>query len=310
MDTGILSGFLNVIFTMALGVFLFIALLKTFFVVEQQSVSVIERLGKYNRTAHPGLNLKIPFIEWVSGTVSLRILQLDVEVETKTKDNVFIKLQVSVQSRVKADQVYNAFYKLDNDKQQITAYVFDVVRAQVPKMLLDNVFEEKESIADAVRRELSDTMQEFGYEIVKALVTDIQPDQRVKSAMNEINEQQRLRVAAAEKGEAEKILRVKQAEGEAESKKLQGEGIANQRKAIIEGFRISVDELKKSNPGAESSTVMSMVLMSQYFDTLKEIAAHNKSSTILLPYSPGALKDVASQLQESILVGNLASKDS
>lgn len=287
-----------------------IILSKTFFIVEQQSAAIIERLGKFARIAHAGLNLKIPFIEWSSGSLSLRIQQLNVEIETKTQDNVFVKLEVSVQYRVKEDKVYDAYYKLNHDKEQITAYVFDVVRAQVPKMALDNVFDEKESIANAVKHELTDTMQEFGYEIVKALVTDIQPDEKVKAAMNEINEQQRLRVAAQEKGEAEKILKVKQAEAESESKKLQGEGIANQRKAIIEGLRVSVDELKKSNPEIDAASVMSLVLMTQYFDTLKEIGANNKSSSILLPHTPGALKDIATQLQESIIVGNIASKSS
>ena len=219
-----------------------------------------------------------------------------------------IHLIYDIHGNVAEEKVYDAFYKLNKAREQITSYVFDVVRAQVPKMVLDNVFDEKESIADAVKHELTDTMQAFGYEIVKALVTDIQPDEKVKSAMNEINEQQRLRVAAQEKGEAEKILKVKQAEAEAESKKLQGEGIANQRKAIIEGLRISVDELKKSNPEINASNVMSLVLMTQYFDTLKDIGATNKSSTILLSHTPGALKDLAAQLQENIIVGNLTTK--
>ena len=293
------------IFVVFPGIFL---LYKAFFVVEQQSVHIVERLGKFVRIAHPGLNMKIPFFEWVSGRLSLRISQLDVEVETKTKDNVFVKIQISVQYRVREDKIYDAFYKLDDGKQQITAYVFDVVRAQVPKMYLDNVFDEKESIADAVKNELTEIMQGFGYEIIKALVTDIQPDEKVKQAMNEINEQQRLRLAAQEKGEAEKILKVKQAEAEAQGKKLQGEGIASQRKAIIDGLRQSVLEFQESVGGCTSKEVMSLVLATQYFDTLKEIGASNKSTTILLPHSPGGIRDIASQLQEGIMIGNLASQ--
>lgn len=276
-----------------------------FFIVNQQTIAVVERLGKFNRIAHAGLNLKIPFLEWVTGIVSLKIRQLDVRVETKTKDNVFIKTVVSVQYRVREDKIFDAFYKLATPEEQITSFVFDVVRAEVPKMDLDDVFEKKDNIANAVKSELTDTMQDFGYEIVKALVTDIDPDAKVKQAMNEINEQQRLRIAANEKGEAEKILKVKQAEAEAESMRLAGEGIANQRKAIINGLCSSVDEFQKSIPGATASDVMSLVLISQYFDTLKEIGASNKSSSILLPHSPGGLNDIVKQIQECIITGNM-----
>lgn len=293
------------IFLTSFSIFL---LYKSFFVVEQQSVHIVERLGRFVRIAHPGLNIKIPFVEWVSGQLSLRISQLDVEVETKTKDNVFVKIQISVQYRVREDKIYDAFYKLDDGRQQITAYVFDVVRAQVPKMYLDNVFDEKESIADAVKNELTDIMHGFGYEIIKALVTDIQPDEKVKQAMNEINEQQRLRLAAQEKGEAEKILKVKQAEAEAQGKKLQGEGIASQRKAIIDGLRQSVIEFQESVGGCTAKDVMSLVLATQYFDTLKEIGASNKATTILLPHNPSGIRDIASQLQEGIMTGNLATQ--
>jgi regulator of protease activity HflC (stomatin/prohibitin superfamily) len=277
---------------------------KTFFIVNQQTIAIVERFGKFNRVADAGLHLKIPFVEQIAGLINLRIRQLDVEIETKTKDNVFLRLQVSVQYRVREDAVYAAFYKLDSDVKQITSFVFDVVRAQVPKMILDNVFDEKESIADAVKVELTDTMQAFGYEIVKALVTDINPDEKVKHAMNEINEQQRLRMAATEKGEAEKILRVKQAEGEAESKRLQGMGVANQRKAIIDGLCTSLNQFQQSIPGTAASEVMNLVLLTQYFDTLKDIAANNKSTTILLPHSPGG-HDIASQIQQGIMTGEL-----
>lgn len=282
-----------------------ILLFKSFFTVNQQSVDVIERFGKYTRCAHAGLNFKIPFIERIAGVISLRIYPLDVTLDTKTQDNVIVKIQVSVQYRIKEDRVYDAFYKLENAREQITAYVLDLVRAEVPTMSLDAVFEKKDSIANAVKNELTGTMQEFGYEIVKALVTNIDPDEKVKHAMNEINEQQRLQVAAQAKGEAEKILKVKQAEAEAESKRLQGEGIANQRKAIICGLQQSVGEFQKAIPGVTAADTMNLALITQYFDTLKEIGANSKSTTILLPHSPGGLKDIAAQLQKSIITGNL-----
>ncbi len=226
------------------------------FTVKQQSVAVIERLGKFSRTASPGLNFKIPFIEHVAGRVHLQVMPLNVVVETKTKDNVFAQLNVSVQLMAKPEKIYEAFYKLLNYQEQIKAFVFDVVRAQVPKLDLDEVFEKKDDIAKAVKDELSETMDQFGYAILNALVTDINPDDTVKTAMNEINAAQRLRVAATEKGEAEKILKIKQAEAEAESMKLQGQGLANARKAIIDGIKCSVADFKEVSPDLEVKDVM------------------------------------------------------
>lgn len=281
-------------------------LFNTFFTVAQQTVSVVERLGKFVRVAGAGLNIKIPFIESVSGRMSLRVLQLDVPVETKTKDNVFVKVAISVQYHVKIDKIYDAFYKLTNPTSQITSFVFDVVRAQVPKMDLDDVFEKKDVIAVAVKDELAEMMSNFGYDIIKALVTDIDPDIKVKAAMNEINEQQRLRVAAEQKGEAEKILTVKRAEADAQSKRLQGQGIADQRKAIIEGLKESIDEFQQTVPGTSALDVMNLVLVTQYYDTLKEIGASDKSSTLLLPSVPEGNNTFASLLRESVLTGQIA----
>lgn len=294
-------------FLISTAIIILILLFTGLFIVNQQEAAIIERLGKYNRAAQAGLNFKIPLIDWISGKVSLRIQQLDVTIDTKTKDNVIVQIQVSVQFRIKPDGIYDAYYKLEDPAQQIRAYVLDLVRSETPTMILDDVFEKKDSIANAVSKELTQTMQEFGYEIVKALVTNIELEAKVKNAMNEINEQQRLQVAAQAKGEAEKILIVKKAEAEAESKKLQGEGTANQRKAIVDGLRQSVDEFQKTVSGVTAADIMNLVLVTQYFDTLKEIGANNKSSTILLPHSPAGFKDIAAQMQEGIITGNLAS---
>lgn len=298
---------ISMFFLAGAGIFL---LIISLFTVNQQTVAIIERLGKFNRTASAGLNIKIPFLEWVKGRVSLRIQQLDVLIETKTKDNVFIKTTVSVQYNVVPDKIFDAFYKLTDPERQIESFVFDVIRAEVPKMTLDEVFEKKDNIAIAVKNELADLMSDFGFGILKALVTNIDPDEKVKSAMNEINEQQRLRMAAQEKGEAEKILRVKNAEAEAESMKLQGIGVADQRKAIIDGLKKSIQEFKEGIPDAGASDVMSLVMMTQYFDTLKEIGAKDKSSTILIPHSPGGLKDMAAQLRDGIITANLTTGNS
>ncbi|MCL5436448.1 MAG: SPFH domain-containing protein [Candidatus Dependentiae bacterium] len=282
--------------------------LGSFVIVEQQKAVIIQRFGKFNRILHPGLNLRLPIIETVAGTVNLRIKQLDVRVETKTEDNVFVFVIVSVQYFVRPDGIYDAFYKLQNPEQQITSFVFDVVRARVPRLKLDDLFEKKDEIAIAVREELSQVMNDFGYVILKALITDIEPDAKVKASMNEINAAQRLRLAAVEKGEAERILKVKAAQAEAESKALQGKGIADQRRAIVEGLRESVSEFQESIPGASAHDVMNLVLMTQYFDTLKEIGASSTTNTILIPHSPGNLTDLSDQIRNAMIAAEQVAK--
>ena len=278
-----------------------------FFIVQQQTAAIVQSLGKYDRISGPGLHIKLPFIEKVAGTVNLRIQQLDVDVETKTQDNVFVRVIVSVQYFVLKDKVYDAFYKLDDPVNQIKAFVFDVVRARVPKIKLDDVFEKKDEIAGAVKSELSQVMDDFGYGIVKTLVTDIDPDAKVKTAMNEINAAQRLRVAATEKGEAEKIIQVKAAEADAEAKALSGKGIADQRRAIVEGLRESVGEFQRTIEGTTASDVMILILMTQYFDTLKDLGNASNTNTILIPHSPGAVGDLATQLRDAVITGNAVS---
>ncbi len=293
-------------FALFAGVFL---LPFVFFTVEQQTVAIVERFGRFTCIAGPGLNVKIPFIDRIVARLNLRVQQLDVYVETKTEDNVFVKLAVSVQYRVLEKSVYQAFYKLENPEQQVTAFVFDVVRARVPQMKLDDVFERKDDIANSVREELSDIMKEFGYDIVKTLVTDIDPNVKVKEAMNEINAALRQRMAASERAEAEKIMRVKQAEAEAESNRLHGEGLANQRKAIIEGLKESVADFQEAIDGTTAENVLNIVLLTQYFDTIKDLGAQG-SHTILMPHSPGAVSDFAAQIRDSMVVSNEVSKAS
>lgn len=274
-----------------LGLFGLVTLLSGLYTVEQQQEAVVERFGRFVRTARAGLNFKIPYIERVF-KIDLRVTQLDVVVETKTKDDVFVNLNVSVQFLV--TDVVKALYKLRDRNAQISAYVFDTVRAQVPKLALDDVFARKDDVALAVKAELSEAMNDFGYGIVKALVTDINPDAKVKAAMNEINAATRMRAAATQKAEAEKIIQVKNAEAEAEAKALQGQGIANQRQAIIKGLQESVAGLKDAT-GADAQQVMSLILMTQYFDTLKGLGG-NGTHTILMPHQPGALGDIQGQL--------------
>lgn len=285
-------------------IILIILFFSSFFTIEQQTVGIVERFGKFIKMARPGLNLKLPIIDKLAGRMTLRVQQLDVKAETKTQDNVFVHIMVSVQYFILPEKVYDAFYRLEDPKLQINSYVFDVIRAKVPKINLDDLFEKKDEIAQAVKAELNETMVGFGFEIMNALVTDIEPDAKVKESMNEINAAQRMRVAANEKGEAEKILRVKSAEAEAQSKALQGKGIADQRKAIIEGLKESVDDFQKSIKGSSPQDVMNLVLLTQYFDTIKEIGQTGKTNTILIPHSPGGMSDIAQQIRDAMIVSN------
>lgn len=275
-----------------------------FYTVDQQHVAMIERFGRYIKQSNAGLGIKIPLIDKVSGRVSLRVQQLDVRAETKTKDNVFVNVVISVQYFVIPEKVYDAFYKLNDPEVQINSYVFDVVRARVPSITVDQLFEKKDEIAVAVAEELNETMNDFGFEILNALVTDIDPDPKVKSAMNEINAAERLKIAATEKGEADKILQVKSAEADAESKALQGKGIADQRMAIVDGLRESVTDFQNEVEGSTAQDVMNLVLLTQYFDTLKDLGDNSNTKTILIPHSPGGMSDLSSQIREAIMTGS------
>ena len=274
----------------------------TFFVVKQQSAAVIERFGKFTSIRHSGLQLKIPVIDRIAGKLSLKIQQLDVVVETKTKDDVFVKLKVSVQFQVIKTKVYDAFYKLDYPHDQITSYVFDVIRAEVPKMKLDDVFEKKNDIAIAVKSELNDAMIEYGYDIIKTLVTDIDPDAQVKNAMNRINAAEREKVAAQYEGDAARILIVEKAKAEAESKRLQGQGIADQRREIARGLEESVEVLNKV--GINSQEASALIVVTQHYDTLQAVGADTNSNLILLPNSPQAGSDMLNNMVASFTASN------
>jgi regulator of protease activity HflC (stomatin/prohibitin superfamily) len=278
-------------------------ILSGFFQVRTAEAVVIQRMGKFLRVANPGINFKLPWLDQIAARLDLRVQQLALDVETKTKDNVFVKIPVSVQYHVIPDKVYEAFYKLANPSQQISSYVFNVILGHVPKMILDDAFLQQSDIAVAIKEGLDDVMKTYGYAIDQALVTDIEPDEKVKSAMNEINAAQREQVAAQARGEAEKILKVKQAEAEAESKALQGQGIANQRKAIIEGLKLSVESFAAAVEGTTAKDVMMLVLVTQYLDTLKDIGAQGKSNTIFVSHSPASVGELFRQMQDAVMIG-------
>lgn len=273
-------------------------------IVREKTAVVIQRFGKHQRIATSGLSFKAPIIDTNAGILNMRIQQLDVGIETKTLDNVFVNMRVSVQYHVIKSKKHEAFYLLDDPESQISAYIFDDVRAEVPKMELDDLFAKKDDIANAVRSNLDNAMNEYGYQIVKALITDIDPDKNVKESMNRINAAKRDKEAALEEAEAEKITIVKKAEADAESKRLQGEGIAQQRLEIVKGFKESVEDFQNSLQDISSSEVMQFVLMTQYFDTLNNIGSNSKNSSILIPNSPGAMKDFQEQIIQGTFIGN------
>ena len=277
-------------------------LISAFFVVKQQTAAIIERFGKFHSIRQSGLQLKIPLVDRISGKLSLKIQQLDVIVETKTKDDVFVRLKVSVQYKVIREKVADAFYKLDYPHDQITSYVFDVVRAEVPKMILDDVFLKKDDIAIAVKTELNDAMQDYGYDIIKTLVTDIDPDAQVKEAMNRINAADREKTAAQYEGDAARILIVEKAKAEAESKRLQGQGIADQRREIARGLEESVEVLNKV--GINSQEASALIVVTQHYDTLQSIGQQTNSNLILLPNSPQAGSTMLNDMVASFTASN------
>ena len=274
-----------------------------FFMVKQKNAYIVERLGKFHKVSKAGLNLKVPLIDSISGTVNLKVRELPVEVETKTKDDVFVKITVTVQFFVidTIEGIKDSFYELNNPEQQIQSYVFDSIRSEVPRMELDDVFAEKEKIAFAVKTELSGTMRQFGFDFIKALVTDIDPDAKVKHSMNEINAAKRMKEAAREEAAGAKIRVVAAAEADMESKRLAGEGIAQQRIAIANGLKESVSEVKSAmEDHVTSQDVMNMLFMTQHYETIAKLGENN-TSTIFMPYSPDNVGDLQMQIQSSLL---------
>ena len=297
--------------TIVMAIFIFIGvciLLAGFFTVKQETAAVIERLGKFHSVRHAGLHLKIPIMDNIAKRLNLKIQQLDVVVDTKTLDNVFITMRVSVQYQVIRNQVADAYYRLEDPHSQITSYVFDVVRAEVPKLKLDDVFVKKDDIANAVKSEIQEAMQSYGYDIIKALVTDIDPDEQVKQAMNRINAAEREKTAAEYESEAQRIRIVAVAKAEAESKKLQGQGIADQRREIAKGLEESVKMLNNVNIKAQEASAL--IVVTQHYDTLHSIGANNRSNLILLPNSPMAANTMLNDLVTAMTAAHKIQEDS
>lgn len=303
-----MAGFLT--FFVVLAVLTVVLLVLSVYTVEQQTAAVIERFGKFVRVAGPGLNFRIPIIDRVASRVSLRVVQAAIQVDSKSKDNVFVDLAIAVQYQVKEDAIRDAVYQLTDPQAQLEAYVLDAVRARVPSMDLVQVFEDKESIAAAVDTELSARMERYGYTIVNVLVNDVIPDQRVRDAMNEVQAATREREAAYQRAEASRITLVKQAEAEAESKRLQGEGLANQRKAIAQGLRESVELVSAGGSGSiDEGAVMDLLLLVQWMDTQKEIAANDRATVIFVPNNPSAVADIGEQIRTSLFAAQAARLD-
>lgn len=278
--------------------------------IDQASVGVIERWGRFERLAEPGFHCFNPFAgQYLSGVLSTRINSLDVKIETKTKDNVFVQMLCSIQYRVVKENADDAFYELQNPREQIQAYVFDVVRALVPRMNLDELFEQKGEIAKHVLEELAKVMGEYGYSIEHILMVDIIPDPAVRKAMNEINAAQRLQLASVYKGEAEKILQVKKAEAEAESKYLGGVGVARQRQAITDGLRENILNFSNKVEGTSAKEIMDLIMVTQYFDTIRDLGNQSKNTTVFIPHGPGHVRDISDQLRNGLMEAASANID-
>ncbi len=299
-----MSNLIGLPILIVLGLFL---LFQVFFMVKQQTAAIVENFGKFSSIRTSGLQLKIPIVQRIAGRINLKIQQLDVMVETKTKDDVFVKLKISVQFQVIRENVYDAFYKLQSPHDQITSYVFDVVRAEVPKMKLDDVFERKDNIAIAVKRELNEAMINYGYDIIKTLVTDIDPDVQVKEAMNRINAAEREKVAAEYEAEASRIKIVAKARAEAESKRLQGQGIADQRREIARGLEESVDVL--NNVGINSQEASALIVVTQHYDTLQSLGEKTNSNLILMPNNPQTGSNMLNEMITSFAASNLLGEE-
>ena len=281
------------IFVVVCVLLLLIVTLSTVYVVRQQSVAIIERFGKYQKVANSGIHIRLPF------GIQLRLLQSDIVVETKTKDNVFVMMNVATQYRVNEQSVTDAYYKLMRPESQIKSYIEDALRSSVPKLTLDELFEKKDEIALEVQHQVAEEMTTYGYIIVKTLITKVEPDAEVKQSMNEINAAQRKRVAAQELAEADKIKIVTAAEAEAEKDRLHGVGIAQQRKAIVDGLAESITELKEANVGMTEEQIMSILLTNQYLDTLNTFASKG-NQTIFLPNTPNGVDDIRTQLLSAL----------
>eukprot|EP00554_Chaetoceros_debilis_P005374 CAMPEP_0194073062 /NCGR_PEP_ID=MMETSP0149-20130528/613_1 /TAXON_ID=122233 /ORGANISM="Chaetoceros debilis, Strain MM31A-1" /LENGTH=278 /DNA_ID=CAMNT_0038753017 /DNA_START=102 /DNA_END=938 /DNA_ORIENTATION=+ len=272
------------------------------FTISTAETGVIERFGKFNRLAKPGLGFLICGAEELAGRLSFRVQQLDVSLETKTMDNVFVTAVVSIQFQVLEEKAWNAFYALTDPRRQITAHVYDVLRAEIPNLELDALFEAKEELAQTVKAALAQTMTQYGYQIMQALITDLDPDQRVKNAMNEINSSKRLKFAVAERAEGEKILKVKSAEAEAEAKYLSGVGVAKQRKAIVDGLKSSIVDFTDGVKGSTSKDTLDLLLLTQYFDCIKDVGTDKRCKTTLIPFS----KTTGDELRSSLLQAEMA----
>lgn len=276
--------------------------------IDQASIGVVEKWGRFEKLAEPGLNFFNPFVgQYLAGVLSTRINSLEVKIETKTKDNVFVQIISSIQYRVLKQNADDAFYELQNPREQIQAYVFDVVRAQVPRMTLDQLFEQKDEVAKSVLQELEKVMGEYGYSIEHILMVDIIPDPSVRRAMNEINAAQRLQLASVYKGEADKILQVKKAEAEAEAKYLGGVGVARQRQAITDGLRENILNFSHKVEGASAKEVMDLIMITQYFDTIKDLGNSSKNTTVFIPHGPGHVRDIGDQIRNGLMEGKAGS---
>lgn len=268
--------------------------------VEQSDVAIVESCGKYKQSAKAGCLCLVPCKDSVAGVLSLRVQDHNCVVESKTKDNVFVYVKLSIQYSVLPDRVEKAFYTLQAPISQIESYVFNSIRGQIPLVDIDELFSMRSEIAERLKKDVDDQMDKYGFDILTVLITDIDPAKSVKDAMNQIQLYQRMRSAATDKAEAQKMQAIKAAEADAEAKRLSGVGLAEQRKAIVAGLQSSIENFQEGVQELSSEDVMSLLLLNQYFDTLKDVASSCSSSTLFLSHT-GGLDAVAAQMTQGII---------
>jgi len=289
----------------ALGFMALLLLNSSIFTIHTQEAGIVERFGKFVRIAQPGLNFKTPFVETLVYREDLAMQLMDVSVVSKTKDDSTVTIPVRVQYYVLPEKVMEAYYKLDDPARQIQAHVENVILSFIPTLSLDETYQQEGKIAEKIKDALTQVMSAFGYAIENALVTKIIPDDAVVRAMNDINAARRDKIANEAKGESQKILKVKEAEAECEAKILSGKGVAGQRQAIIEGFKESVEDFKQAT-GMTAEEVTRMLLMTQYFDMMKEIGAN--SNTIMTNSNPGSINDFLDQMALVVSKGHITAE--
>ncbi|KEG07108.1 hypersensitive-induced response protein 1-like [Trypanosoma grayi] len=264
--------------------------------VGQSEVAVLETCGRFNTIAGPGCHCVLPWT-YKAGTLSMRLREHHFMIRSKTKDNVFVTLKLTINVQVVPDRVDAAFYGLEEPLSIIQSYVENSVEAKIPLYNLEALFIERGTISQQLKNETDAIMEVYGWDIVSALITEIDPGDEMTEAINSIQKYQRLRVAAVDEAETKKMQRVRAAEALCESRRLAGQGLAEQRKAIVAGLRKSVEVMRHDANGLNNEDVLNLLLINQYYDTMKSVA-ENSGGSLLIIDGAGGLDAMAKGLRK------------